>query len=564
MTPLLHDDPRGGPADHPLGRPRDRRRGVRARDGRPGEDHRPGAQHDPPVGQGARRGHRDRGRRPPSGGEDPRGALRSRRAAAADTGREDLSRASGRAPSRSGSRGRSRGSRNSCTTGTPQRWPSAVAELSAERSLDVVAAPAAGCRVAGAAESGLERPPAALQFRTRMQIIKDIGSYAGFAAVVGLAVLAALYFSQARDLKRLREWAGRAPDREPAPPVAPQRVVAQPCRGRARRSSPARRVPARARSRVRPERPARPRSRVRQPAPVSRPVGGGPPGPGSRRRCSAGRRRRGPAAPAAPERGRPRCAGAEAPEPRTAPARRAVARTPHSSRRRARSAGRRARRCDDRRCGRRAESAEQEPVSEEYEPVSEESDAADAEGGAEGDSDEFEPEDLWEGDRVLEEACRRAAARRTACAGPGDPAAGRAAPVTLPPREPPPQRGRTPAPPIIPPYDRSRPGGPARASGLMSSPRRAVVLIGGTILAAVVIGFGCDPADRRRRRQGRRPTAEHDDRLGHGNGRRRTRASPRASTPRTSRSPCSTARPSPASRASWATRSRPRASSSAT
>ena len=50
-----------------------------------------------------------------------------------------------------------------------------------------------------------------------METIQQIGSYAGFAAVVGLAVLSALYFSQARDLRRLREWAGRAPDR-PAPP----------------------------------------------------------------------------------------------------------------------------------------------------------------------------------------------------------------------------------------------------------------------------------------------------------------------------------------------------------
>ena len=38
-----------------------------------------------------------------------------------------------------------------------------------------------------------------------MQILKDIGSYAGLGAVVGLAVLSALYFSQARDVKRLRQ-----------------------------------------------------------------------------------------------------------------------------------------------------------------------------------------------------------------------------------------------------------------------------------------------------------------------------------------------------------------------
>lgn len=49
------------------------------------------------------------------------------------------------------------------------------------------------------------------------EVIQQIGAYAGFAAIVGLAVLSALYFSQARDLKRLREWAARAPDRTGAP-----------------------------------------------------------------------------------------------------------------------------------------------------------------------------------------------------------------------------------------------------------------------------------------------------------------------------------------------------------
>ena len=50
-----------------------------------------------------------------------------------------------------------------------------------------------------------------------MKIIEQIGAYAGLASVVGLAVLAALYFSQARDVKRLREWAGRAPERGGVP-----------------------------------------------------------------------------------------------------------------------------------------------------------------------------------------------------------------------------------------------------------------------------------------------------------------------------------------------------------
>ena len=42
-----------------------------------------------------------------------------------------------------------------------------------------------------------------------MEVIQQIGAYAGFAGVIGLAVLSALYFSQARDLRRLREWAAR-------------------------------------------------------------------------------------------------------------------------------------------------------------------------------------------------------------------------------------------------------------------------------------------------------------------------------------------------------------------
>jgi hypothetical protein len=45
-------------------------------------------------------------------------------------------------------------------------------------------------------------------------IVTNIGAFAGFAAIVGLAVLAMLYFSQARDVRRLREWAGRAPERD--------------------------------------------------------------------------------------------------------------------------------------------------------------------------------------------------------------------------------------------------------------------------------------------------------------------------------------------------------------
>ena len=47
-----------------------------------------------------------------------------------------------------------------------------------------------------------------------MELIKEIGAIAGLGAFVGLAVLSLLYFSQARDVRRLRDWAGRAPERD--------------------------------------------------------------------------------------------------------------------------------------------------------------------------------------------------------------------------------------------------------------------------------------------------------------------------------------------------------------
>src|SRR3954465_15212018 len=47
--------------------------------------------------------------------------------------------------------------------------------------------------------------------------LEKIGAYAGLAAVVGLGVLSLLYFSQAREVRRLREWAGGAPERARRP-----------------------------------------------------------------------------------------------------------------------------------------------------------------------------------------------------------------------------------------------------------------------------------------------------------------------------------------------------------
>jgi hypothetical protein len=57
--------------------------------------------------------------------------------------------------------------------------------------------------------------------------IKSIGAYCGFAALVGLALLALLYFAQAREMRRMSEWIEREEERRrfvPAP-VARQPVA---------------------------------------------------------------------------------------------------------------------------------------------------------------------------------------------------------------------------------------------------------------------------------------------------------------------------------------------------
>ena len=46
-----------------------------------------------------------------------------------------------------------------------------------------------------------------------MDLIERIGPFVGIGAFIGLAVLTFLLFQQSRDLRRLREWAGRAPER---------------------------------------------------------------------------------------------------------------------------------------------------------------------------------------------------------------------------------------------------------------------------------------------------------------------------------------------------------------
>jgi hypothetical protein len=46
-----------------------------------------------------------------------------------------------------------------------------------------------------------------------LDLVEKIGPFVGLAAFIGLAVLAFLIFQQSRDVRRLREWAGRAPER---------------------------------------------------------------------------------------------------------------------------------------------------------------------------------------------------------------------------------------------------------------------------------------------------------------------------------------------------------------
>ena len=54
--------------------------------------------------------------------------------------------------------------------------------------------------------------PAAIALTTS-KIVDKVGPILGIVAFVGLAVLAFLVFQDAREVRRLREWAGRAPER---------------------------------------------------------------------------------------------------------------------------------------------------------------------------------------------------------------------------------------------------------------------------------------------------------------------------------------------------------------
>jgi hypothetical protein len=69
--------------------------------------------------------------------------------------------------------------------------------------------------------------------------VKSIGAYAGFAAIIGLALLVLLYFAQAREIRRLSDWLEQQEDRlrnlparaavpRPVPTAPAARVAAAP------------------------------------------------------------------------------------------------------------------------------------------------------------------------------------------------------------------------------------------------------------------------------------------------------------------------------------------------
>jgi hypothetical protein len=57
--------------------------------------------------------------------------------------------------------------------------------------------------------------------------IEQIGAFAGLAAFLGLAVLALLSFTHGRDIRRLRDWAGSAPERDAERKEATTTIAAQ-------------------------------------------------------------------------------------------------------------------------------------------------------------------------------------------------------------------------------------------------------------------------------------------------------------------------------------------------
>jgi hypothetical protein len=60
-----------------------------------------------------------------------------------------------------------------------------------------------------------------------VRVIEQIGAFAGLAAFLGLGVLALLSFTHGRDIRRLRDWAGSAPERDTERKETTSAVAAQ-------------------------------------------------------------------------------------------------------------------------------------------------------------------------------------------------------------------------------------------------------------------------------------------------------------------------------------------------
>ena len=60
-----------------------------------------------------------------------------------------------------------------------------------------------------------------------LHTVERIGSFAGLASFLGLAIYALLLFAHGRDIRRLRDWAGSAPEREAERLAQTQTIAAQ-------------------------------------------------------------------------------------------------------------------------------------------------------------------------------------------------------------------------------------------------------------------------------------------------------------------------------------------------
>jgi LytR cell envelope-related transcriptional attenuator len=60
-----------------------------------------------------------------------------------------------------------------------------------------------------------------------LHVIERIGSFAGLASFLGLGIFALLLFAHGRDIRRLRDWAGSAPEREADRMEQTQNIAAQ-------------------------------------------------------------------------------------------------------------------------------------------------------------------------------------------------------------------------------------------------------------------------------------------------------------------------------------------------